>query len=161
MLSHVTVLKLWHKQEQGVNIAWKLFLDKIKRHCCQSDENPLGLWKIRCWVMWQGWNGSTKENSGSKLLCHGCWTEYDGVVVIATAFVTIAIHWDCVEYNAESYDSVETVTQNEIKGQNCLVMVLWRHSCKTTVCTPWQPTGFVENSMLIHVTLLKRWCNEE
>ena len=35
----------------------------------------------------------------------------------------MAAHWVCGEFDAESYDSVETVAQKGIGGQNCLAMV--------------------------------------
>ena len=73
MLSHVTVLKRWHKGESGVKIAWSWF--------------------------------------------------YDVIVAIATACATMATHWVCGEFDAESCDSVETVAQRGIGGQNRLAMV--------------------------------------
>ena len=42
---------------------------------------------------------------------------------MATACATMATHWVCGEFDAESCDSVETVAQRAIGGQNRLAMV--------------------------------------
>ena len=70
MLSHVTVLKRWHKGEKGVKIAWPWF--------------------------------------------------YDIIVAIATACATIATHWVCGEFDAESCGGVKTFVLRGIRGQNRL-----------------------------------------
>ena len=62
-------------------------------------------------------------NRGSKLLGHGFWTKHDVIVAIATACATMATYWVCGEFDAESCDSVETVAQWGIGGQNRLAMV--------------------------------------
>ena len=73
----------------------------------------------------------------------------------------MATHWVCGEFDAESCDSVETVAQRGIGGQNRLAMVFGQNMTSLLpwrrLVPPWQPTGFVENSMLSHVTVLKRW----
>ena len=55
------------------------------------------------------------------MLGHGFWTIYDAIVAIATACATAATHWVCEEFNVESCDSVETVTQRR-KG----VKIAWK-----------------------------------
>ena len=45
------------------------------------------------------------------------------MVAIATACATMATHWVCGEFDAESCDSVEMVAQWEIESQNRLAMV--------------------------------------
>ena len=62
-------------------------------------------------------------NRGSKSLGHGFWTKHDVIVAIATACATMETHWVCGEIDAESCDSVETVAQWGIGGQNRLAMV--------------------------------------
>ena len=62
-------------------------------------------------------------NRGSKALGHGFWTKHDVIVAIETAYATMATHWMCGELDAESCDSVETVAQWGIGGQNRLAMV--------------------------------------
>ena len=57
-------------------------------------------------------------NSKSKSLGHGFWTKYDVIVVIATACATMATHWVCGEFDAESCDSVETVAQGNSKSKS-------------------------------------------
>ena len=70
----------------------------------------------------------------------------------------MATHWVCGEFDAESCDSVETVAQREIGGQNRLAMVFGQNMTSfLPFVPPWQPIGFVGNLMLSHVTVLKRW----
>ena len=57
------------------------------------------------------------------MLGHGFWTKHDVIVAIATACATMATHWVCGEFDAEPCDSVETVAQRGIGGQNRLAMV--------------------------------------
>ena len=61
-------------------------------------------------------------NRGLKSISHDFWTKYDVIVAIATACATMATHWDCGDFDAESCDTVETVAQWGIEGQNRLVM---------------------------------------
>ena len=139
------------KGNRGSKSLWPWFLDKTWRHCCHSDGlchhgNPLGLWGIRCWVMWQCWNGGTKGNRGSKSLGHGFWTKHDVIVAIATACATMATHWVCGEFDAESCDSVETVAQRGIGGSKSLghgfLDKTWRHCCHSDgLCHHGYPLG--------------------
>ena len=41
---------------------------------------------------------------------------YDIIVAVATACATMATHWVCGEFDAESCDNVETVAQRGIGG---------------------------------------------
>ena len=58
-------------------------------------------------------------NRGSKSLGHGFWTKHDVIVAIATACATMATHWVCGEFDAESCGCVKTVVLRGIRGQNC------------------------------------------
>ena len=57
------------------------------------------------------------------MLGHGFWTKYDIIVAITMVCSTMATHWVCGEFDAESCDSVETVAQRGIENQNCMAMV--------------------------------------
>ena len=46
---------------------------------------------------------------GLMLFSHGFSKKYNVIVAIATACATVTTHWVCGEFDAESYDSVETV----------------------------------------------------
>ena len=59
-------------------------------------------------------------NRGSKSLGHGFWTKHDVIVAIATACATMATHWVCEEFDAESCGGVKTVVLRGIRGQNRL-----------------------------------------
>ena len=65
----------------------------------------------------------TKGNRGSKSLGHGFWTKHDVIVAIATACATMATHWVCGEFDAESCGGVKTVVLRGIKGQNRLSII--------------------------------------
>ena len=57
------------------------------------------------------------------MLGHGFWRKYDILVSTTTACSTMTINWVCKELNAESSDSVETMAQRDVGGQNCLEML--------------------------------------
>ena len=94
--------------------------------------------------MLQCWNGGRWGNKGSKLLGHGFRTKYDVIVAIMKACGTVTTHWVFGKFEAKSCDSVETVTQGGIRGQNCLAIVLGQHITsllpKQRLVPPWQPT---------------------
>ena len=53
-----------------------------------------------------------------------CGFYHDVIVALAMACASMATHWLCEEFDAESCNSVETVAQTIIGGQNRLAMVL-------------------------------------
>ena len=73
---------------------------------------------------------------------------------------TMATHWLCGKFDIESCDSVETVAQTGIGGQNRLAMVFEQNMTsllpQRRLVPTWQTTVFVENLMLSHVTVLKQ-----
>ena len=106
------------------------------RHCCPSNGlshygNPLGLWKIRHWVMW--WcdkvEAVAQGEIGVKIvwpwlldkIWHHCCHSY-GLCLHGNQLVS-------GEFDSESCDSVETVAQRRIVGQNRLTIVLWCCCC--------------------------------
>ena len=56
----------------------------------------------------------------SKSLGYGFWTKHDVTVAIATACATMATHWVCREFDAESCGSVKTVVSRGISFVHCL-----------------------------------------
>ena len=57
-----------------------------------------------------------KGNKGTKMLGNGFWTKYDVNVAIATYSATMTTLWVCGEFDAQSCDSVKTVTEMEIES---------------------------------------------
>ena len=75
------------------------------------------------------------------------------------ACTTMTTYWACGKFDAESCDSVETVAQRRIEGQNYLAIVFSQNMTsllqKRRFVPPYQPNEFVKSSMLSHMTVLK------
>ena len=82
---------------------------------------------------------------GLNLLGNGFRTKHDDIVAKMTACATMITHWGCGEFDAESCDGVEKMTQEAIRDQSLLGYRFWtkynvilgKATACATIATHW------------------------